>query len=75
MATLMSTSDGQGILDGYLNIKKWMAKHLSLIGFLEGALNHPSIKWLDCDEYKGKRRRFEWNPNDNIVRNSSGLKT
>jgi hypothetical protein len=59
MAILMSTSDGKGIFDGYLNIEKKAAKHLSLIGSRGGALNHLSIKWLDWDEYKGKRRRFE----------------
>jgi hypothetical protein len=47
MATLRSTSDGQGILDGYQNIWKKVAKHLSLFGSLESDLNHLNIKWLD----------------------------
>jgi hypothetical protein len=44
MAPLMSTSDVQGILDGYLNIEKKVAKHQSLISSLDGALDHLSIK-------------------------------
>jgi hypothetical protein len=59
MATLMSTPDGQGILDDFINIEKKAAKHLTINGSLEGVLNLLSIKWLDWDKYKEKRRRFE----------------
>jgi hypothetical protein len=47
VASLMSTTDGRGILDGYLNIRKKVAKHLSLIDSLEQALKYLRIKWLD----------------------------
>jgi hypothetical protein len=39
-------------------------KQLILIGSLEVALNHLSIKWLNWNEFKGKRRRFKWNTNE-----------
>jgi hypothetical protein len=64
IAHLLSTTDGQGILDGYLNIKKKVAKYLSLIDSLEEALNHLGIKWLDWGEFIEKRRKFEWTRNE-----------
>jgi hypothetical protein len=56
IATLISTTDWQGILDGYLNLKRKVAIHLSLVGSLGKALNHLHIKWLDWDEFVQKRR-------------------
>jgi hypothetical protein len=44
IANLMSTTDGRGILDGYLIMMRKMAKHLSLIHSLEEALNHLGTK-------------------------------
>jgi hypothetical protein len=45
-------------------MKKKVAKHLSLIDFLEEALNHLRIKWLDWNEFGEKRREFEWTGNE-----------
>jgi hypothetical protein len=47
IANLMSTTDGRGILDGYLNTKRKVAQQLSVIDSLGKALNHLRIKWLD----------------------------
>jgi hypothetical protein len=44
IVNLLPTTDGRGILDGYLNMKKKVAKHLSLIDSLEEVLNHLRIK-------------------------------
>jgi hypothetical protein len=64
IANLMATSDGRGILDGYFNLNKKMAKHLDLLESLDKALEHLIIRWLDCDEFKNKRRIFEWTQNE-----------
>jgi hypothetical protein len=64
ITNLMYTTSGRGILDGYLNLKREVAKHLSLIDSLEEALNHLRIKWLNWDEFVEKRRKFEWTRND-----------
>jgi hypothetical protein len=37
-----------------------MAKHRSLIDSIGKTLNRLYIKWVDWDEFKEKRRRFEW---------------
>jgi hypothetical protein len=44
IVNLLSTTNGRGILDGYLNMKKMVSKHISLIDSLEEALNHLEIK-------------------------------
>jgi hypothetical protein len=59
LANLILTTDGQGILDDNLNMKKKVAKHLNVIDSLEEALNHLKIKWLDWDEFVEKRRMFD----------------
>jgi hypothetical protein len=64
LANLMSTTDGRGIMNGFLSMKKKVAKHLRLIDSLEEALNHLGIKWLDWDEFVEKRRKFEWTRNE-----------
>jgi hypothetical protein len=64
IANLMSTTDGQGILDGYLNMKRKVAQHLSIIDSLGKALNYLRIKWLDWVEFVEKRRKFEWTHNE-----------
>jgi hypothetical protein len=43
IANLMSTTDGRGILDGYLNMNKKVARHLDLIISLEKALDYRKI--------------------------------
>jgi hypothetical protein len=63
VANLMATSDVREILNGYLNLNKKVAKHPDLLGSLDKALEHLNITWLDWDEFKNKRRKFEWTQN------------
>jgi hypothetical protein len=56
----MYTTDGQGILDGYLNLRRKVAIHLSLVVSLGKALNHLHMKWLEWNKFVQKRRRFEF---------------
>jgi hypothetical protein len=56
LATLMFTTDRQEILDGYLNLGRKVAIHLSLVGSLEKALNHLHIIWQDWDEFVQKKK-------------------
>jgi hypothetical protein len=64
IANFLSMTDGRGILDDYISMKKKVAKYLSLIDSLEEALNHLRIKWLDWNEFVEKRRKFEWTRNE-----------
>jgi hypothetical protein len=60
IANVMSTTDGRAILDDYLNMKRKVVQHLSVIDSLGKALNHLRIKWLDWDELVAKSWKFEW---------------
>jgi hypothetical protein len=64
IANLMSTTDGGEILDDYLNIKRKMTKHLSLIDSLEEGLNHLGTKWIDWEDFVKEMRKFEWTANE-----------
>jgi hypothetical protein len=64
ITNLMATTDGKGILDGYLNCKKKTAQHLDLLGSLEKALGDLNIDWLDWNDFKQKRRSFNWTLNE-----------
>jgi hypothetical protein len=64
IANLMATSDGKGILDGYLNYKKKTAQHLDLLGSIDKALEDLKIDWLDWTDFKQKRRSFSWSTNE-----------
>jgi hypothetical protein len=64
ITNLMSITDEPKILDGYLNMKRKVAKHQSLIDSLEEVLNHLGTKWLDWKDFVKERRKFEWTANE-----------
>jgi hypothetical protein len=47
ITNLIATSDGQGVLDGYLNFGKKVAKYLNLVESLEKAIDHLNLTWIE----------------------------